>query len=137
MEAFFDRKNPKFNLDKKLKEASQSWVFQFISSHFETPSRKVILKNAVAFVALGILTVLFPSEDGPTFQVAISLGLTIYFLYQRIKSRLWAFLYGYGLSLCYFFPYFLEEVFKTLLLITSRNSSNSTKKVFSCWNLRK
>jgi Protein CHAPERONE-LIKE PROTEIN OF POR1-like len=90
MEAFFERKNPKFNLDKKLKEASQSWVFQFISSHFETPYRKVVLKNAVAFVALGVLCCFLP-------KVAISLGLTIYFLYQRVKSRLWAFLYGYDL----------------------------------------
>jgi Protein CHAPERONE-LIKE PROTEIN OF POR1-like len=119
MEAFFERKNPKLNLDKKLKEASQSWVFQFISSHFETPSRKVILKNAIAFVALGVLSVLFPTEDGPTFQVAISLGLTIYFLYQRIKSRLWAFLYGYDRSFCYLFLIFLEEVFSTLPLTTS------------------
>lgn len=103
MESFFERKNPKINLDKKIKEVSQSWIFKFISSRFEAPSGKVILKNAVAFAALGVLTVLFPTEDGPTFQVAISLGLTIYFLYQRIKSRLWAFLYGYNLSLCYLF----------------------------------
>ncbi|KAF3327138.1 Protein CHAPERONE-LIKE PROTEIN OF POR1 [Carex littledalei] len=94
MQAFFERKNPKINLNKKFKEASESWVFKFISSRFETPSEKVMLKNAIAFVALGVLTVLFPSEEGPTFQVAISLGLTIYFLYQRLNSRLWAFLNG-------------------------------------------
>jgi hypothetical protein len=94
MQAFFERKNPKINLNKKFKEVSESWVFKFISSRFETPSKKVILKNAVAFVALGVLTVLFPTEEGPTLQVAISLGLTIYFLYQRLRSRLWAFLNG-------------------------------------------
>lgn len=127
MQAFFERKNPKINLNKKFKEASESWVFKLISSRFETPSEKVMLKNAIAFVALGVLTVLFPSEEGPTFQVAISLGLTIYFLYQRIKSRLWAFLNGYDLSYV-IYSFFLGEL-RPLAPCTIKQFQNSLHRM--------
>nr|XP_010919392.1 protein CHAPERONE-LIKE PROTEIN OF POR1, chloroplastic [Elaeis guineensis]XP_019705348.1 protein CHAPERONE-LIKE PROTEIN OF POR1, chloroplastic [Elaeis guineensis]XP_029119937.1 protein CHAPERONE-LIKE PROTEIN OF POR1, chloroplastic [Elaeis guineensis]XP_029119938.1 protein CHAPERONE-LIKE PROTEIN OF POR1, chloroplastic [Elaeis guineensis] len=96
MQSFLERKNPKININKKIREVTQSRVVKAIASRFEAPSTNAILKTASAFIVLGILTVLFPTEEGPTLQVAISLIVTIYFIYQRLKSRLRAFLYGIG-----------------------------------------
>lgn len=96
MQKFFERKNPKINLKKKVREVTQSRVIKAVTSRFETPTRNVIIKTTVAFVALGILTVLFPTEEGPTLQVAISLIISIYFIHERLKSRIRALLYGVG-----------------------------------------
>lgn len=96
MQKFYERKNPKINIKKKVREVTQSRVVQTVTSRFRTPAINFIIKTSVAFVLLGALTVLFPTEEGPTLQVAISLIATIYFIHDRLKSKLWAFLYGAG-----------------------------------------
>ncbi|KAJ6837612.1 protein CHAPERONE-LIKE PROTEIN OF POR1, chloroplastic [Iris pallida] len=96
MQSFYDRKNPKINLKKKVREVSQSRVVKAVTNRFETPAGNLILKTAITFIVLGVLTVLFPTEDGPTFQVAVSLIVSIYFIYTRLRSKLRAFLYGIG-----------------------------------------
>ncbi|XXG40200.1 hypothetical protein AAC387_Pa01g0979 [Persea americana] len=94
MQKFYERKNPKINIKKKMREVSQSRVVQAVVSRFETPSTNFIIKTAIAFAVLGVLTFLFPTEEGPTLQVAISLLVSIYFIYSRLKSQMRAFLYG-------------------------------------------
>ncbi|KAK4430660.1 protein CHAPERONE-LIKE PROTEIN OF POR1, chloroplastic [Sesamum alatum] len=96
MQKFYERKNPKINIKKKVREVTQSRYVQAVTSRFRTPSTSVITKTSIAFIALGVLTVLFPTEEGPTLQVAISLIVTMYFIYDRLKSKLRAFLYGAG-----------------------------------------
>lgn len=96
MQSFYDRKNPKINLKKKVREVSQSRVVKAVTNRFETPAANLILKTAITFIVLGVLTVLFPTEDGPTFQVGVSLIVSIYFIYTRLRSKLRAFLYGIG-----------------------------------------
>ncbi|CAM8884534.1 unnamed protein product [Rhodiola kirilowii] len=96
IQKFYDRKNPKINVKKKVREFTQHPYVQAVTSRFQTPSDKFMLKTSVAFLALGALTVLFPTEEGPTLQVAISLLATIYFIHSRLRSKLRAFLYGVG-----------------------------------------
>ncbi|XP_065039184.1 protein CHAPERONE-LIKE PROTEIN OF POR1, chloroplastic-like [Musa acuminata AAA Group] len=96
MQSLYDRRSPKINLKKKVREVTQSRVVKAVTSRFEAPSMKIILKTAAAFIVLGVLTVLFPTEEGPTLQVAISLIASIYFIYDRLKNGLRAFLYGIG-----------------------------------------
>ncbi|KAL3525313.1 hypothetical protein ACH5RR_013685 [Cinchona calisaya] len=96
MQKFYERKNPKINIKKKIREVTQSRYVQAVTRRFLTPAMNVIIKTSIAFVVLGALTILFPTEEGPTLQVAISLIITLYFLYGRMKSKLWAFLYGAG-----------------------------------------
>ncbi|KAI5684116.1 hypothetical protein M9H77_05344 [Catharanthus roseus] len=96
MQKFYERKNPKIDIKKKVREVTQSKYVQAVTSRFQTPSTNIIIKTSIAFVVLGALTVLFPTEEGPTLQVAISLITTIYFIYDRLKRKLRAFLYGAG-----------------------------------------
>ncbi|KAA8547459.1 hypothetical protein F0562_003677 [Nyssa sinensis] len=96
MQKFYERKNPKIDIKKKVRAVTQSRVVQAVTSRFRTPSKNFIIKTSVAFIVLGALTVLFPTEEGPTLQVAISLMATIYFIYDRLKSKMWAFIYGAG-----------------------------------------
>ncbi|KAK9108959.1 hypothetical protein Sjap_017019 [Stephania japonica] len=96
MQKFHERRRPKLNIKKKMRDISQSRVVQFVTNRFQTPATNHIIKTAVVFVLLGVLTVLYPTEEGPTLQVAISLLATIYFLYDRLKSKLRAVLYGAG-----------------------------------------
>ncbi|XP_042018218.1 protein CHAPERONE-LIKE PROTEIN OF POR1, chloroplastic-like [Salvia splendens] len=96
MQKFYERKNPKINVKKKVREVTQHKYVQAVTSRFRTPSTRVIVKTSVAFLILGVLTVLFPTEEGPTLQVAISLILTMYFIHDRLKAKLRAFLYGAG-----------------------------------------
>lgn len=95
MQKFYERKNPKIDVKKKVRQFRQSRIVQVLTDRFRTPSTKFIIKTSIAFVVLGALTVLFPTEEGPTLQVAISLIATIYFIYDRLKSKIRAFLYGY------------------------------------------
>ncbi|RVW51771.1 Protein chaperone-like protein of POR1, chloroplastic [Vitis vinifera] len=95
---FYERKNPKIDLKKKVREVTQSRVMQAITSRFRTPSKNFIIKTSIAFVVLGVLTVLFPTEEGPTLQVAISLIATMYLIYDRLKSKMRAFFYGLFLN---------------------------------------
>ncbi|KAJ0962178.1 hypothetical protein J5N97_030006 [Dioscorea zingiberensis] len=96
MQSFYERKNPKINFKKKFREASQSRIVRAVTSRFESPATNFVIKTAAVFIVLGVLTVLFPTEEGPTLQVAISLVFSIYFIHQRLKSRIRAFLYGFG-----------------------------------------
>lgn len=101
MQKFYERKNPKIDIKKKVREVTQSRIVQAVTSRFQTPSTNFIIKAAISFAILGALTVLFPTEDGPTLQVAISLMATIYFIYDRLKSRVRAILYGYASKLLF------------------------------------
>lgn len=94
MQKFYERKNPKIDIKKKVREVKQSRIMQAVTSRFKTPSRDVIIKTSIAFLVLGALTILFPTEEGPTLQVGISMIATIYFIYDRLKNSLRAFLYG-------------------------------------------
>ncbi|XP_015067011.1 protein CHAPERONE-LIKE PROTEIN OF POR1, chloroplastic isoform X1 [Solanum pennellii] len=96
MQKFYDRKNPKIDIKKKVREMKQSRVVQAVTSRFRTPATKFIVKTSIAFIVLGALTVLFPTEEGPTLQVAISLITAMYFIHDRLKNKLRAFLYGAG-----------------------------------------
>ncbi|TQD74761.1 hypothetical protein C1H46_039710 [Malus baccata] len=96
MQKFYDRKNPKIDFKKKYREVNQSRVVQAVRNRFRTPSTIFIVKTSIAFLVLAALTVLFPTEEGPTLQVALSLLATIYFVHDRLKSKLRAFLYSAG-----------------------------------------
>ncbi|KAL9994504.1 putative protein CHAPERONE-LIKE PROTEIN OF POR1 [Helianthus debilis subsp. tardiflorus] len=96
MQKLYERKNPRINVKKKMRQVSQSRVVQTVTSRFRTPTTNFIVKTSVAFVVLVALTVLFPTEEGPTLQVAISLFTTIFFIYDWLKSKLRAFFYGYA-----------------------------------------
>ncbi|KAE8703842.1 Pectin lyase-like superfamily protein isoform 1 [Hibiscus syriacus] len=79
-----------------VREVKQSRVVQAVTSRFRTPATKFIVKTSLAFLVLGVLTVLFPTEEGPTLQVALSLIATFYFIHYRLKSKIRALLYGAG-----------------------------------------
>lgn len=96
MEKFHERRRPKLNIKKKVRDVTQSPFVQAVTNRFQTPATRVIIKTAAVFALLGVLTVLFPTEDGPTFQVALSLLATIYFIHDRLKSKIRALLYGVG-----------------------------------------
>jgi hypothetical protein len=73
---------------------------------------------------------------GPLFRWQFHLvSPFIYFLYQRIKSALWAFLYRYNLSLCYLF--FLRKFLRPCPLTTSQiKKIYKLKRLMPCWNFR-
>ncbi|KAL5224442.1 hypothetical protein ABZP36_011081 [Zizania latifolia] len=96
MQSFFDRKKPKVNLKKKFREISQSRAVKAIQGRFQTPSSRVIWQTAITYVLLAVLTLVFPTEEGPALQVAISCATNIYFIYQRLKSGWRTFFYGFG-----------------------------------------
>ncbi|MBA0620134.1 hypothetical protein Godav_005901 [Gossypium davidsonii] len=104
MQKFYERKNPKIDIKKKVREVKQSQVVQAVTSRFQTPATKFIVKTSIAFIVLGVLTVLFPTEEGPTLQVAISLIATFYFIHDRLKSKIRTLLYGAG---AFIFSWFL------------------------------
>ncbi|EOA24546.1 hypothetical protein CARUB_v10017804mg [Capsella rubella] len=96
MQKFHERKNPKIDISKKVRQVRQSKVVNFVFERFQTPATAFLVKAAVTFAVLGVLTVLFPTEEGPTLQVALSLIATFYFIHERLKKKLWTFLYGSG-----------------------------------------
>ncbi|KAL4368008.1 hypothetical protein GQ457_05G006290 [Hibiscus cannabinus] len=96
MQKFYERRNPKIDIKKKVREVKQSKVVQAVTSRFQTPATKFTVKTSLAFLVLGVLTVLFPTEEGPTLQVALSLIATFYFIHDRLKSKIRALLYGAG-----------------------------------------
>nr|VDC62269.1 unnamed protein product [Brassica rapa] len=75
MQKFHERKNPKIDITKK---------------RFQTPATAFLVKTAVTFAVLGALTVLFPTEEGPTLQVLLSVIATFYFIHQRLKKKFWS-----------------------------------------------
>ena len=95
------RKDPPIDFKKQYKSVSQSRVVQAVRSRFRTPATQFIVKTSIAFLVLGALTFLFPTEEGPTLQVAISLLATIYFIHERLQSKWRAFLYRYVNNSCY------------------------------------
>ncbi|KAK7262926.1 hypothetical protein RJT34_30507 [Clitoria ternatea] len=96
MQKFHERRNPKIDIKKKMREVNQSRFVQAVRGRFHTPSTKFIVKTSLTFLVLAVLTVLFPTEEGPTLQVALSLIATLYFIYDRLKSKIRAALYGAG-----------------------------------------
>ncbi|KZV25964.1 hypothetical protein F511_08909 [Dorcoceras hygrometricum] len=96
MQKFYERKNPKIDIKKKVRDVKQSRYVQAVTNRFRTPDTSFIIKTSIAFIVLGVLTLLFPTEEGPTLQVAISLIATTYFIFDRLKSKLRAVLYGVG-----------------------------------------
>ncbi|VVB05313.1 unnamed protein product [Arabis nemorensis] len=96
MQKFHERKNPKIDIKKKVRQVRQSKVVNFVFERFQTPPSAFLVKTAVTFAVLGVLTVLFPTEEGPTLQVLLSVIATFYFINQRLKKKLWSFLYGTG-----------------------------------------
>ncbi|CAA6673743.1 unnamed protein product [Spirodela intermedia] len=96
LQSLLERKRPKINIKKRVRDITQSRIVKAITSRFQVPSRNVIIKTAIVFIILGVLTVLFPTEEGPTLQVAISLIASVYFIYERLRSRLRSVLYGIG-----------------------------------------
>jgi len=95
MQKFYERKNPKMDINKKVRDVHWSHVVQAVMSRFQTPATTIIIKTSIAFAVLGVFTVLFPTEEGPILQVAMSLTATMYFIHERLKSKIRAFLYGY------------------------------------------
>ncbi|KAF8095834.1 hypothetical protein N665_0321s0013 [Sinapis alba] len=96
MQKFHERKNPKIDITKKVRQVRQSKAVNFVFDRFQTPPTAFLVKTAVTFAILGALTVLFPTEEGPTLQVLLSVIATFYFIHQRLKKKLWSFLYGTG-----------------------------------------
>ncbi|XP_027347077.1 protein CHAPERONE-LIKE PROTEIN OF POR1, chloroplastic [Abrus precatorius] len=96
MQKFNERRNPKIDIKKKMREVNQSRFVQAVRGRFSTPSTKFIIKTSLVFLLLGVLTVVFPTEEGPTVQVALSLIATLYFIHDRLKSKIRALLYGVG-----------------------------------------
>ncbi|KAH0934956.1 hypothetical protein HID58_012073 [Brassica napus] len=96
MQKFHERKNPKIDINKKVRQVRQSKVVSFVFDRFQTPPNAFLVKTAVTYAVLGALTVLFPTEEGPTLQVLLSVIATFYFIHQRLKKKLWSFLYGTG-----------------------------------------
>ncbi|KAH7849758.1 hypothetical protein Vadar_022563 [Vaccinium darrowii] len=96
MQKFYERRHPKVDIKKKVRAVPQSRIVQAVTSRFTTPSTSFIIKTFAAFAILGALSVLFPTGDGPTVQVAVSLMATIYFIHDRLKSKWRALFYGVG-----------------------------------------
>ncbi|XP_030499888.2 LOW QUALITY PROTEIN: protein CHAPERONE-LIKE PROTEIN OF POR1, chloroplastic [Cannabis sativa] len=121
MQKFYDRKNPKIDFKKKFKDVNQSRVVQTVRSRFQVPSTNFIIKTSLTFIVLGALTVLFPTEEGPTLQVAISLMATIYFIHDRLKSKLRAFLYSAG-------SFIFSWLLGTFLMVSHATYTQRTKE---------
>lgn len=96
MQQLQERRRTKLNIKKRVRDVTQSPIVQAVTNRFQTPATSVVIKTAALFALLGVLTVLFPTEDGPTFQVALSLVATVYFIHDRLKSKIRALLYGVG-----------------------------------------
>lgn len=126
MQKFYERKKPKINIKKKVRDVTQSHVVQAVISRFSTPSTNFIIKTSITFVILGAVTVLFPTEEGPTLQVAISLITTIYFIHDRLKSQMQAFLYGYVLW------YILETIITQFRALFKDHLSFNNHTIITC-----
>ncbi|KAJ4912228.1 hypothetical protein Rs2_06849 [Raphanus sativus] len=86
MQKFHERKNPKVDITKKVREVRQSKAVSFVFERFQTPPTAFLVRSAVTF----------PTEEGPTLQVLLSVVATFYFIHQMLKEKLWSFLYGSG-----------------------------------------
>lgn len=111
MQKFYERRHPKIDIKKKVRAVTQSRIVQAVTSRFTTPSTSFIIKTFAAFAILGALTVIFPTGDGPTVQVAVSLMATIYFIHDRLKSKWRALFYGVG-------AFLFSWLFGTFLMVS-------------------
>ncbi|KAM7262740.1 hypothetical protein ACFE04_000423 [Oxalis oulophora] len=112
MQKFYDRKNPKIDINKKVREVRQSKIVQAITSRFQTPSTKFIIKTALAFIVLGVLTFLYPTEEGPTLQAKWKIwlrarsgkGLAPLARKDQVGSFIFSWLFGTFLMVCFVPP---------------------------------
>ncbi|KAH0942460.1 hypothetical protein HID58_002097 [Brassica napus] len=87
MQKFHERKNLKIDITKKGRQVRQSKAVNFVFERFQTPPTAFLVKTAVTFTVLGALTVLFPTEEGPTLQVLLSLISSSYVLLHPPKAE--------------------------------------------------
>ncbi|KAJ7561942.1 hypothetical protein O6H91_03G048500 [Diphasiastrum complanatum] len=107
--------NLKSNLKKKLSE-SPVWV-QKLANLIEVPTSTIIMRRAALFALLAIWSIMKSAEGGPAFQVAVSLGLCIYFINDRVKSLGRAAILGLGsLVVGWLFGSFVVPALPTYLL---------------------
>lgn len=96
--SFQERKKAKINLKSKLKqkvEESPSWVKNLLN-FVELPANVIVLRRLFLFAFLAGWSIMNSAETGPAFQVAISLGACIYFLFDKSKSLGRATIIGLG-----------------------------------------
>ncbi|PSS29913.1 Phosphoenolpyruvate carboxykinase isoform 2 [Actinidia chinensis var. chinensis] len=68
MRKFHEKKNPKIDIKKKVRAVTESHIAQVVLSRFRTPPTNFIIKTSVAFLVLGALTILFPTEEVQHFR---------------------------------------------------------------------
>lgn len=96
-EKFRERKKSKINLKVDLKKKAESNPFlKGFLDFFDVPKKEVILQRFILFLLLAAWSVFYPSEGGPAFQVAVALGLSVYFINERIKSIGRSIFLGFG-----------------------------------------
>ncbi|KAI4990703.1 hypothetical protein ZWY2020_039074 [Hordeum vulgare] len=98
MKSYQYRKKTKINLKTKLLkrvEESPSWVKAFLG-YFEVPSMDIISKRLFFFAFIAGWSIATSAENGPAFQLAISLFSCIYFLNDKMKNLLRASTTGFG-----------------------------------------
>ena len=98
MKSYQHRKKTKINLKTKLLkrvEESPSWVKAFLG-YFEVPSMDIISKRLFFFAFIAGWSIATSAENGPAFQLAISLFSCIYFLNDKMKNLLRASTTGFG-----------------------------------------
>jgi len=98
MKSYQQRKKTKINLKTKLKkrvEESPSWV-KALLGYFEVPSMDFISRRLFFFAFIAGWSIATSAENGPAFQLAISLFSCIYFLNDKMKNLLRASTTGFG-----------------------------------------
>ncbi|CAN6166826.1 unnamed protein product [Urochloa humidicola] len=98
MKSYQQRKKTKINLKTKLKkrvEESPSWV-KALLGYFEVPSMDIISRRLFFFAFIAGWSIATSAENGPAFQLAISLFSCIYFLNDKMKNLLRASTTGFG-----------------------------------------
>uniref|UniRef100_A0A804QB45 Protein CHAPERONE-LIKE PROTEIN OF POR1, chloroplastic n=1 Tax=Zea mays TaxID=4577 RepID=A0A804QB45_MAIZE len=99
MKSYQQRKKTKINLKTKLKkrvEESPSWVKALLGC-FEVPSMDIISRRLFFFAFIAGWSIATSAENGPAFQLAISLFSCIYFLNEKMKNLLRASTTGFGI----------------------------------------
>ncbi|KNA05731.1 hypothetical protein SOVF_187650 [Spinacia oleracea] len=98
MRSFWERKKTKINLKTRLKkkvEESPPWVKNLLN-FVELPATVIILRRLFLFAFMACWSIMNSAEGGPAFQVAISLGASIYFLNDKTKSLGRSAIIGFG-----------------------------------------
>lgn len=119
MTSFRQRKKAKINLKSRLRnkvEESPPW-FKTLLSYFEVPPVDVILRRLFLFAFMGVWSIMNSAENGPAFQVALSLGSCIFFLNDKMKNVPRAAIIGFGaLAIGWIFGSILIPMVPTVLL---------------------